>query len=166
MTEMGNLSLMVSLLRAPRAFFLKYHDHRRRIGASTRIDNTHDEQFLNNFLNFIFLGKGITIGMNIGRKVVGDEGNGMIMNTTGRGKSLTSGKNSLIFGEEGLEVRMLRECLSGLNGMELCNNVGMNFFEDLFHAMGTDDLKGIYCDALELILLACYRTVCRKGLRA
>jgi hypothetical protein len=82
-----------------------------------------DEQFLNNFLNFIFLGKGMMIGMNIGRKVVGDEGNGMIMNTMGRRKSLGSGKNNLMFGEDGLEVRRHRGCLSGLNGMELCNNV-------------------------------------------
>jgi len=67
-------------------------------------------------------------GMNIGRKVVGDEGNGMIMNNMGRGKSLGSGKYSLMFGEDGLEVRMHKGCLSGLNGMELCNNVGMTFF--------------------------------------
>jgi hypothetical protein len=92
----------------PRAFFLKYHDHRRRIGARTRMDNTCGEQFLNNFLNFIFLGKGMMIGMNIGRKVVGDKGNGMIMNTMGRRKSLGSGKNNLMFGEDGLEVRMHR----------------------------------------------------------
>jgi hypothetical protein len=57
---------------APRAFFLKYHDHKRRIGVGTRMDNTRGEQFLNNFLNFIFLGKGMTIRVNIGRKVVGD----------------------------------------------------------------------------------------------
>jgi hypothetical protein len=53
---------------APRTFFLKDHDHRRRLGARTRADNTYVEQFLNNFLNFIFLGKGVTIGTNIGRK--------------------------------------------------------------------------------------------------
>jgi hypothetical protein len=58
----------------PRSFFLKYHDHRRRIGASTRMDNTYGEQFLNNFLNFIFLGKGMMIGMNIGRKDTGTRG--------------------------------------------------------------------------------------------
>jgi hypothetical protein len=83
MTGMGNLSLMVSLLRARNSgharisFFLKYHDHKRIIGASTRMDNAWGEQFLNNFRNFIFLGKGMTIGMNIGRKDVEDEGNGM-----------------------------------------------------------------------------------------
>jgi hypothetical protein len=39
---------------APRAFFLKDHDHMIRVGASTRTNNTCVEQFLNNFLNFIF----------------------------------------------------------------------------------------------------------------
>ena len=77
---------------APRALFIKGHDHGRIIGAHTRTYNTCGEQFLNNFLNFIFLGKGMMIGMNIGRNVVGDEGNGMIMNTMGRGKSPGSGK--------------------------------------------------------------------------
>jgi len=66
----------------------------RIIGASTRTDNTHDEQLFNNFLNFIFLGKGMMIGMNIGRKDVGDKDNGMIMNTIGRRKSLGSGKTN------------------------------------------------------------------------
>jgi hypothetical protein len=103
----------------PRALFLKDHDHRRRVGARTRMDNTCGEKFLNNFLNFIFLGKGMTIGTNIGRKVVRDKGNGMIMNTTGRRKSLGSGKNNLMFGEDGLEVLRHRGCLSGMNGMEL-----------------------------------------------
>ena len=50
-------------------FFLKYHDHRRRIGVGTRMDNTHNEQFLNNFLNFILLGKGMMIWASIGRKI-------------------------------------------------------------------------------------------------
>ena len=59
----------------PRTLFLQYHDHRRRVGALIRVDNTCIEQFLNNFLNFIFLGKGMRIGTNIGRKVVGDKGN-------------------------------------------------------------------------------------------
>jgi hypothetical protein len=53
---------------APRTLFLKDHDQRRRLWAHTRADNTCDEQFLKNFLNFIFLGKWMTIGMNIGRK--------------------------------------------------------------------------------------------------
>jgi hypothetical protein len=89
---------------APRTFFIKNHDHRTRAGARTRMDNTCIEKFLNNFLNFIFLGKGMTIGMNIGRKVFGDKGNGMIMNTTGRRESLGSGKNNFMFREAGLEV--------------------------------------------------------------
>jgi hypothetical protein len=59
-----------------------------------------------------------------------------------------------MFGEDGLEVLRHRGCLSGLNGMESCNNVRMTFFEQFFHAMGTDDLRGTDGDALELILLA------------
>ena len=47
-----------------------------------------------------------------------------------------------MFGEDGLEVRRHRRCLSGMNGMELCNNVGMTFFEEIFHAMGIDGLRG------------------------
>jgi hypothetical protein len=73
---------------APRNFFLKDHDHGRRVGACTRMNNTCVEHFLNNFLNFIFLGKGMTIGTNIGRKVARDKGNGMIMNTMGRKEAL------------------------------------------------------------------------------
>jgi hypothetical protein len=104
---------------APRTLFLKDHDHRRRVGACTRMENTCSEKILNNFINFIFLGKGMMIGTNIGRKATRDKQNGMIMNTTGRRKSLGSGKNNLIFGEDGLEVLRHRGCLSGLNGMEL-----------------------------------------------
>ena len=58
-----------------------------------------------------------------------------------------------MFGEDGLEVWRHRGCLSGVNGMELCNNVAITFFEEFFHAMGTDDLRGTWCDSLELILL-------------
>jgi hypothetical protein len=50
------------------------------------------------------LGKGVTIGTDIGRKAYGEKGNGMIMNTTGRRESLGSGKNHLMFREDGLEV--------------------------------------------------------------
>jgi hypothetical protein len=53
------------------------------------------------------------IGKNIGRKVFEDERNGMIMNTMGRRKSLRNGKNNLMFGEDGLEVRRHIRCLSG-----------------------------------------------------
>jgi hypothetical protein len=66
---------------APSSYFLDYHDHRRRIGVGTRIDNTHFEQFLNNFLIFILLGKGMTIRENIGRKTTWSERNGMIMDS-------------------------------------------------------------------------------------
>jgi hypothetical protein len=54
--------------------------------------------------------------------------NGMIMNTTGSGKSMGSGKNNLVFGEDRLKVRMHRGCLNCLNGMELGNNFQMAFF--------------------------------------
>jgi hypothetical protein len=77
---------------APKNFFIKDHDHMRRVGSHTRTDNTYVEKFLNNFLNFIFLGKWMTIGTNTGRTVSWDKGNGMIMNTTGRRESLGSGK--------------------------------------------------------------------------
>jgi hypothetical protein len=92
------------MTHVPRTFFLKDHDHRRRVGDRARTNNTYGEKFLNNFLNFIFLGKGMMIGTDIGRKASGDKGNGMIMNTTGRRKSLWVGKNNLMFGEDGLEV--------------------------------------------------------------
>jgi hypothetical protein len=68
----------------------------------------------------------------------------MIMNIVGRGKSMGSGKNSLVFGEDRLEVRMHKGCLNCLNGMELGNNARMTFFEDIFHSMGTDDLRGLF----------------------
>jgi hypothetical protein len=139
---------------APRTFFLKDHDHMRRVEDITRANNTCIEQFLNNFLNFIFLGKWMTIGTDIGRKASWDKGNGMIMNTKGRKESLGSGNNHLMFREDGLEVLRHRGCLSDLYGMELGNSARMTFFEKLFHAMGTDDLRGIGGVALELILLA------------
>jgi hypothetical protein len=85
-------------------------------------NNTCVEQFLNNFLNIILLGKRMMIRENIGRKTSQDYRSGMIMNTMGRGKSMGSGKTRLVFGEDRLEVRMHRGCLNCLNGMELCNN--------------------------------------------
>jgi hypothetical protein len=109
-------------------FFLKNHDHRRRLGARTRADNTCIKRFLDHFLNFIFLGKGVTIGTYIGRKASWDKGNGMIMNTIGRRESLGSGKNCLMFREDGLEVLRNKGCLSCLYGMELGNNAIMMFF--------------------------------------
>jgi hypothetical protein len=107
---------------APSTLFLEYHYHRRRIGASTRTYNTCFEKLLHYFFNFILPGKWVTIRVNIGRKTSRNKGNGMIMNTTRRGKSLRSGKNSLMFGYDILEVRMHEGCLNYLNGMELGNN--------------------------------------------
>jgi hypothetical protein len=77
----------------------------------------------------------------------------MIMNTSRRGNSMGSGKNNLVLGEDRLEFMMHRGCLNYLNGMELGNDAQMTFFEDLFHSMRTDDLRGAYCDDLEMILL-------------
>jgi hypothetical protein len=76
---------------------LKDHDHKKRIGDGTRTDNTHVEKFLKTFLNFINLGKGMTIRVNIRRKTSQDKRNGMIMNTTEGEKSLGSEKNNLVF---------------------------------------------------------------------
>jgi hypothetical protein len=109
--------------------FLKDHDHRRSVGDHTRTDNICVEQLLKFFLNFIFLRNGMMIGTDIGRKASSDKLNGMIMNTMGRRESLGSVKNKFMFGEDGLEVLRHRGCLSGLNGMESCNNVRMTFFE-------------------------------------
>jgi hypothetical protein len=78
---------------APRTFFLQDNDHRRRVGAHTRADNSFVRQLLNCFLNSSFLGKGVAIGMNIGRKSSWYKWNGMIMNTTGRRESLGSVKD-------------------------------------------------------------------------
>ena len=79
--------------------------------------------------------------MDIGRKACGYKGNGMIMNTTGRRESLGSVKYYLMFRKEGLKVLGHWGCLCGLYGMELDNDTRMTFFEKLFHAMGTDDLR-------------------------
>jgi hypothetical protein len=95
----------------------------------------------------------VTIGMDIEREDSWDKGNGMIMNTTGRRDSLGSGKNHLMFREDGLEFQWHRGCLSCLYGMELGNNAIMSFFEQIFHVMGTNDLQRTDDDALELILL-------------
>jgi hypothetical protein len=109
---------------------------------------------MNNFLNFILLGKGMMIRPNIGRKTSQDERDGMIMDSTGRGKFLGGGKNNMVVGEDRLEVGMHRRCLNNMNGVELGYNSRMTFFEEIFHAMGTDDLRGACGDALELILLS------------
>jgi hypothetical protein len=59
-----------------------------------------------------------------------------------------------MFRGDGLEVMRNRGCLNCLYSMELGNNTRMTFFEQLFHAMETNDLRETGCDALELILLA------------
>ena len=59
-----------------------------------------------------------------------------------------------MFREDGLEILRQRWCLSFLYGMDLVNNFRMTFSEKLFHAMGTNDIRGTDGDALELILLA------------
>jgi hypothetical protein len=46
----------------------------------------------------------------------------MIMNTMGMRNPLGSGKNNLMFGEDGLQGMQHKGCLSGMNGLELCNN--------------------------------------------
>jgi hypothetical protein len=78
---------------------------------------------------------------NIGRNIFGDERNGMIMNTMRRRKSLGGRRNILVFGDDTLEVRMHRSGLNSLDRVELGNNFGMTFFEEIFHSMGTDDLR-------------------------
>ena len=78
----------------------------------------------------------------------------MIMDSTGREELFGSDKNNLVEGEDRLEVGMHRGCLNSMNGVELGNNARMTLFEEIFHVIGTDDLMGAYCDALELILLS------------
>jgi hypothetical protein len=79
--------------------------------------------------------------MDIGRKASVYKGNGMIMNTVGRRESLGSGKYHLVFRKEGLEVFRHRGCLCCSYGMKLGNDTRMTVFEQLFHAMGTNDLR-------------------------
>ena len=49
---------------------------------------------------------------------------------------------------------MHKGCFNLLNVMELRNNTGVVFLEDIFHAMGTNDLKRTSCETLELISLS------------
>jgi predicted membrane GTPase involved in stress response len=91
---------------------------------------------------------------NIWRKTIWYDKNGMIMDSMGKRKSPMSGKNNLVFGEDRLEFGMHKGCLNGFNGVEFGNNVGMTFFEVIFHSMGTNDLKGSCCDVLELTFLS------------
>jgi hypothetical protein len=118
------------------------------------VDNAYIKKFLDHFLNFIFLGKGVMIQTYIGRRYSEYKGNGMIMNTTGRRESLGSGKEHLMFRKDGLEVLRHRGCLYSLYGMEFVNNTTMTIFEHLFHEMGTNYLRRTDGDALELILVS------------
>jgi hypothetical protein len=90
---------------------------------------------------------------NIGRNISKNKGYGMIMNIMMR-KSLRSGKKNFLFGENSLEFRMHRGCLNHVNRVELKNNTGVEFLEDVFHAMENDDLRRTNCETLELILLS------------
>jgi hypothetical protein len=96
----------------------------------------------------------VSLKGSLGRKAARNKGNGMIMNTTIRRKALRGGKNNLVFGKDSLEVRMDRGCLNGLNRMELSNDTGVAFLEEIFHTMGTNDLRRTSCETLELILLS------------
>jgi hypothetical protein len=59
-----------------------------------------------------------------------------------------------VAGEDRLEVGMHIRCLNIMNGVELGDNTQTKIFEEIFHVMGTDDLRGACCDPLELILLS------------
>jgi hypothetical protein len=83
---------------------------------------------MNNFLKLILMGKGMMIKANIGRNTTRYESNGMIMDSTGRGKFVGCVKNNLVAGEDGLEVVMQRGCLNKLNGVDLDNNGRMTIF--------------------------------------
>jgi hypothetical protein len=66
--------------------------------------------------------------------------NGMIMDTSRRGKSLGGLKHGLVLGEDRLEVRMDKGFLNRLNGKKLGKIARMTFSEELFHLVGIDDL--------------------------
>jgi hypothetical protein len=90
----------------------------------------------------------------IGRKIARKKVYSMIMNTMRRWKSLRSGKNNLVFVENNLEGRMHRGCPNCVNRMDLRNNIGVASLEDIFHVMGTDDLRRINYETLEVIHLS------------
>jgi hypothetical protein len=79
-------------------------------------------------LNFILLGKEMTIRTNIGRKNARAKRDGMIMDSMRRGKFLGSGKNNLVAGKDRLEVGMHRGFINNMNGVELGYNSQMTFF--------------------------------------
>jgi hypothetical protein len=84
------------MTHALRAFFLD-HEHKRRIGASTRMDNACSEKFLNFFSQFHFYGKREDDRDEHWEEGYWGLGDGMIRKTIGRRKSLGSGKNNLMF---------------------------------------------------------------------
>jgi hypothetical protein len=100
------------------------------------------------------LGKGVVIRENIGRNIARNKGNGMITTTKRRRKAMRSGENNLMFGKYNSEVKMHKGCLNDLNRMELRNDTGVEFIEDIFHTMGTNYLKRTSCETLELILFS------------
>jgi len=77
----------------------------------------------------------------------------MIMDSMGRGEFLGGGKTNMVAREDRMEVEMHKRCINNMNGVELVYNFRMTFFEEFFHAMGNDDLRGAYGDALELIVV-------------
>jgi hypothetical protein len=105
------------------------------------VDNACIKEFLDHFVNFIFLGKGVTIQTDIERKASRYKGNGMIINTTGRKEASGSVKDQLMFRKDGFKVLRYRGCLCCLYGMELGDNTRMTLFQQLLHAMGTNDLR-------------------------
>ena len=72
----------------------------------------------------------------------------MIMDSMGWVKLFGGGKNNLVAGEDRLEVGMHKMCLNNMNGVELGYNSQMTLFEEIFHAMGTDNIRGACSDAL------------------
>jgi hypothetical protein len=78
---------MEATTHSPRTLFLQYHDDQRGVRARTRTDDSGSKDFLDLFFNFIFLCKGVVIWTYIRGKASWDKGNGIIMDTTGRGES-------------------------------------------------------------------------------
>jgi len=60
----------------------------------------------------------------------------------------------LMFGKDNLEFKMHRGCLNNMNRMELRNDTGVEFIEDIFHTMGTNDIRRTSCETLEFIPLS------------
>jgi hypothetical protein len=56
------------------AFLLEDHENKGRIGAGIGMNNTCFQEFLQNFLNFIFLSKGMIIRRTLGGRLPGIKG--------------------------------------------------------------------------------------------